>query len=54
MGPISFYLGLKVEKNCQKKTLKLSQLAYIDKIITKYYLNLAKSCNIPMKEATFF
>lgn len=35
MGPISFYLGLKVERDRQKKTLKLSQPAYIDKIPTK-------------------
>lgn len=37
MGLISFYLGLKVEKNQQKKTLKLFQLAYINKILAKYY-----------------
>lgn len=54
MGPISFYLGLKVEKNYQKKTLKLSQPVYINKILVKYYLNLAKSCNTLMKEAIFF
>ncbi len=35
MGPISFYLGLKVERNCQNKTLKLSQPAYINKILAK-------------------
>lgn len=37
MGLISFYLGLKVEKNQQKKTLKLFQLAYINKILAKYH-----------------
>lgn len=51
MGPISFYLSLKVEKNHQKKMLKLFQLAYIHKILSKYHLDLAKSCNRPMKEA---
>lgn len=47
---ISFYLGLKVEKDCQKKTLKLFQPAYINKISGKYHLDLAKSYNTPMKK----
>ncbi len=51
MGPINFYLGLKVETDRQKKTLKLSQPAYIDKILSKYHLDLAKPCNTSMKEA---
>lgn len=50
MGPISFYLGLKVERNRQNQTLKLFQPAYIEKILTKYHLDQAKSCNTPMKE----
>lgn len=52
MGPISFYLGLKVERDRAKRTLKLSQPAYIDKILAKYHLDQAKPCNTPMKEAT--
>ncbi len=51
MGLISFYLGLKVERNCQNKILKLSQPIYIDKILAKYHLNQVKPCNTPMKEA---
>ena len=50
MGPISFYLGLKVERDRQKRTLKLSQPSYIEKILEKYHLHLAKPCSIPMKE----
>ncbi len=50
MGPISFHLGLKVRKDWQKTTLKLSQSAYIDKILHKYHLNLAKLFNTLMKE----
>lgn len=30
MGPISFYLGLKIEQNRQEKTIKLFQPIYID------------------------
>ncbi len=40
MGPSSFYLKLKIEQDCKKKTIKLSQLVYqlvlaveVDKII---------------------
>ena len=50
MGPISFYLGLKVERDQQKRSLKLFEPTYIEKILEKYYLYLAKPCNIPMKE----
>ncbi len=51
IGAISFHPGLKVERDRQKKTLKLFQLAYIDKILSKYHLELAKLCNTLMKEA---
>lgn len=35
MGPISFYVGLKVKRNREQKTIKLSQPAYIEKILRK-------------------
>lgn len=54
IGPISFYLGLKVKKDCQKKTLKLFQSTYIKKILSKYYLVFAKLCNISIKKTIFF
>ena len=54
MGPISFYPGLKVERDRQKKILKLFQPAYIDKILTKYHLDFAKPWNTPMKEGILF
>lgn len=50
MGPISFYLGLKVKRDRAKRTLKLSQPAYIDKILSKFHFDLAKPCNTPMKK----
>ncbi len=52
--PISFYLGLKVEQNQQEKTIKLSEPAYIDKVLAKFHLDKAHSINIPMKKATLF
>lgn len=53
MGSISFYLGLKVEQDPQdKKTIKLSQPAYINKVLTKFHLNKAHPVNTPIKENT--
>lgn len=39
MGPISFYLGFKVERDQTNQTIKLSQPTYIDKILSKFHLN---------------
>ncbi len=50
MGLISFYLGLKVCPNREKKIIKLSQPAYIDKILAKFYLSQANTSNTPIKE----
>lgn len=36
MGPISFYLGLKVERDQENEPIKLSQPAYIKKILSKF------------------
>ena len=52
IGPISFYLGLKVERDWEKRTIKLSQPAYIDKILSKFYLNKAHTAITPMKESS--
>lgn len=53
MGPISFYLGLKVVRDREKKTIMLSQPAYIDKVLEKFYLDKANTVNTPMKETIF-
>lgn len=50
MGLISLYFGLKFERNYTKKTLKVFQLAYISKTLTKYYLDQTKLHNVLMKE----
>lgn len=49
---ISFYLGLKININCKKKTIKLSQLIYIEKILTKYHLDKAIIINTSIKRVT--
>ena len=50
MSSISFYLGLKVERDRIKRTIKLSQPAYIDKVFSRFYLDQAHAVNTPMKE----
>lgn len=51
LGPISFYLGRKVERDWEKKTIKLSQPTYIDKILYKFHLDQAHPANTLMKES---
>lgn len=52
--PIRFYLGLKIEQNHQKKTIKLSQYAYIKKILAKFHLDKAYLVNKSIKDQTLF
>ena len=51
MGPISFYLGLKVEQNQERRKIKLFQPAYIDKVLDKYHLSKVNTVNILMRES---
>ena len=52
MGPISFYLGLRVDRNREEKTIKLSQPAYIENVLRKFFLDQANPTNTPIKEYT--
>ena len=52
MGPISFYLGLKVTRDRERKRIKLSQPAHIDKVLEKFHLSGANTANFPVKEST--
>ncbi len=52
MGRISFYLGLKVKRNRKKQTIKLSQPAYIDKVLNRFHIDKANTVHNPMKETT--
>ena len=51
MGPISFYFGLRVDRNGEEKTIKLSQLMYIEKVLRKFFFNQANLTNISMKKS---
>lgn len=50
VGPISFYLGLKIEQDWKNRTIKLSQLVYIQKVLAKYDFDKANRTKILMKE----
>ena len=54
MGPISFYLGLKIERDRIKCTIKLLQPAYIDKVLYRFHLDQAYMINTSMKETALF
>lgn len=50
IGPISFYPGRKVERNREKQTIKLSQPTYINKILSRFYLDKASTTTTSMKK----
>lgn len=51
IGSISFYLGLKISRDCKSKTLKFSQPTYIVKILSKFYLTQANGANMLIKKS---
>lgn len=50
IGLIEFYLGLKMQRDRENRMIKLSQPAYINKVLNKFYLDKAYAVNISMKE----
>ena len=50
MRLISYYLRLKVERDRFKRTIKLSQFAYIEKIVDKFDFEKVKSTKISMRD----
>lgn len=53
LGLISFYLGLKVQRNWEKQMIKLFLSTNIDKVFSKFYLNKAYIVNTSIKETAF-
>lgn len=43
IGPVRFYLSFKITQNSEKKIIKLSELAYIDKVHEKFHLSKANT-----------
>lgn len=50
MQLIRIYLGLKIEKDYEKRTIKLLQPVYIKKVLTKYYFDKINLTNTPIKK----
>ena len=51
IGPISFHLGLKIERDQGKRAIKLLQPAYIDKIFSRFHFDKANAVAIPMNKS---
>lgn len=52
MGPISFYLGLKIEQNRTNQTIKFFQPNYIDKMLVRFNPNKANVVSPSIKETS--
>jgi hypothetical protein len=48
LGPVHWLLGIKISRDVINKTISLSQLAYIEAIITRFNFDNLKPCAIPM------
>jgi hypothetical protein len=47
LGPAKFALGIAFSRNCSKRTITLSQTAFVDKVINHFNLSDAHPCNTP-------
>lgn len=50
MGPLAFYVGLKVTRDRIQKTIKLSQPGYIENMLDRHGLLKAKTAKIPCEK----
>jgi hypothetical protein len=50
MGEVHYYLGLTIERDRAKRTIKITQQAYIEKILAKFGMENASGSPVPMKE----
>ena len=50
MGPISYYLGMTVTRNRDKRSIHLRQKGYITKIVTRFHEEKATARSTPMEE----
>src|SRR3984957_5515539 len=49
LGPIRFYLGMKVDRNRELRTIQLTQTAAIDRILDEAKLTDCSPCQTPME-----
>nr|GEW78414.1 hypothetical protein [Tanacetum cinerariifolium] len=50
LGKVTFILGIKICRDRTKRLIRLSQSAYIDKILNRFKMENSKRSNIPMQE----
>lgn len=50
MGPLAFYVSLKVTRDRKQRTIKLSQSGYIEKLLNQHGMLKAKTAKIPMRK----
>ena len=50
LGPLAFYVGLKVIRDREKWTIKLSQPGYIEKLLDRYGMLKPKTAKVPMRD----
>ncbi|GKE88677.1 retrotransposon protein, putative, ty1-copia subclass [Tanacetum coccineum] len=50
LGEATFILGIKIYRDRLKRLIRLSQSAYMDKILKRYRMDNSKHGNIPMQE----
>jgi len=48
LGPCRWLLGFKIERDLEKRTIALSQHAYIDSILARFNFDAAKPSSVPM------
>jgi Reverse transcriptase (RNA-dependent DNA polymerase) len=49
LGPIRFYLGMKVDRNRDTRTIQLTQTTAIDRILDEAKLTDCSPCQTPME-----
>ena len=54
LGPIHWFLGIKITRNRSARTISLSQTSYIDSILTRFGLSDAKPYGTPMVPAVTY
>ena len=50
IGPLAFYVGLKVIRDREKRTIKLSQPGYIERLLDCHGMLKAKTAKVPMRD----
>lgn len=48
LGPVKWYLGITIERNRSERTIKLSQKAYLEKVLSRFNMLHCNADEIPM------